>query len=129
ITPRRPFATAPQPHALLRPGRRARDHDGHPGDPQPDPGEQDRADVLVDPDSAPAADAYARPEPAGAGAAQRGVAGRSARQGRQQRQLRGVVGPGPTAGENMEREQATKFIYDLLRALTARRGSDLFITS
>src|SRR5437773_12154595 len=29
----------------------------------------------------------------------------------------------------MEREQATKFIYDLLRALTARRGSDLFITS
>src|SRR3982074_88727 len=29
----------------------------------------------------------------------------------------------------MEREQATKFIYDLLRALIARRGSDLFITS
>jgi len=24
----------------------------------------------------------------------------------------------------MEREQATKFIYDLLRALTSRRGSD-----
>jgi twitching motility protein PilU len=29
----------------------------------------------------------------------------------------------------MEREQATKFIYDLLRALVARRGSDLFITA
>ena len=29
----------------------------------------------------------------------------------------------------MEREQATKFIYDLLRALTSRRGSDLFLTS
>jgi twitching motility protein PilU len=29
----------------------------------------------------------------------------------------------------MEREQATKFIYDLLRALMARRGSDLFITA
>jgi twitching motility protein PilU len=29
----------------------------------------------------------------------------------------------------MEREQATKFIYDLLRALLAKRGSDLFITS
>src|SRR6266513_1889485 len=29
----------------------------------------------------------------------------------------------------MEREQATKFIYDLLRALIARRGSDLFITA
>ena len=28
----------------------------------------------------------------------------------------------------MEREQATKFIYDLLRALIARKGSDLFIT-
>src|SRR3970040_200757 len=29
----------------------------------------------------------------------------------------------------MEREQATKFIYDLLRALVTRKGSDLFITS
>jgi twitching motility protein PilU len=29
----------------------------------------------------------------------------------------------------MEREQATKFIYDLLRALTARKGSDLFLTA
>src|SRR5437868_15407559 len=28
----------------------------------------------------------------------------------------------------MEREQATKFIYDLLRALLAKRGSDLFLT-
>src|SRR5215831_2223546 len=29
----------------------------------------------------------------------------------------------------MEREQATKFIYDLLRALLAKRGSDLFLTA
>jgi twitching motility protein PilU len=29
----------------------------------------------------------------------------------------------------MEREQATKFIYDLLRALIARKGSDLFLTA
>src|SRR6059036_3086420 len=29
----------------------------------------------------------------------------------------------------MEREQATKFIYDLLRALVGKRGSDLFITA
>src|SRR6267142_1419424 len=29
----------------------------------------------------------------------------------------------------MEREQATKFIYDLLRALMSRRGSDLFLTA
>jgi twitching motility protein PilU len=29
----------------------------------------------------------------------------------------------------MEREQATKFIYDLPRALTSRRGSDLFLSS
>jgi twitching motility protein PilU len=29
----------------------------------------------------------------------------------------------------MEREQATKFIYDLLRTLIARKGSDLFITA
>src|SRR5678816_1655702 len=29
----------------------------------------------------------------------------------------------------MEREQATKFIYDLLRALVGKKGSDLFITA
>ena len=29
----------------------------------------------------------------------------------------------------MEREQATKFIYDLLRALVAKKGSDLFIAA
>src|SRR3990170_3938907 len=29
----------------------------------------------------------------------------------------------------MEREQAVKFIYDLLRALVAKKGSDLFITA
>src|SRR5262245_34935622 len=29
----------------------------------------------------------------------------------------------------MEREQATKFIYDLLRALQAKKGSDLFISA
>jgi twitching motility protein PilU len=29
----------------------------------------------------------------------------------------------------MEREQATKFIYDLLRALVSKKGSDLFITA
>jgi len=29
----------------------------------------------------------------------------------------------------MEREQATKFMYDLLRALIAKKGSDLFITA
>ncbi len=29
----------------------------------------------------------------------------------------------------MEREQATKFIDDLLRALLAKKGSDLFITA
>ncbi len=29
----------------------------------------------------------------------------------------------------MERDQATKFIYDLLRALLAKKGSDLFITA
>jgi twitching motility protein PilU len=29
----------------------------------------------------------------------------------------------------MEREQATKFMYDLLRALVAKKGSDLFLTA
>src|SRR6202795_4460297 len=29
----------------------------------------------------------------------------------------------------MEREQAVKFMYDLLRALLAKKGSDLFITA
>ncbi|HEY2627906.1 MAG TPA: type IV pili twitching motility protein PilT, partial [Usitatibacter sp.] len=29
----------------------------------------------------------------------------------------------------MEREQSLKFMHDLLRALIARKGSDLFITA
>ena len=28
----------------------------------------------------------------------------------------------------MERDQATKFIHDLLRLMTSRKGSDLFLT-
>src|SRR5205085_10585399 len=42
---------------------------------------------------------------------------------RQQGQLRRLI------RSAMEREQATKFIYDLLRALLAKKGSDLFITA
>ena len=44
------LADAVQAQGRLGPRRRARDHAGHGGDPQPDPREQDRADVLVDPD-------------------------------------------------------------------------------
>src|SRR6185312_6873658 len=61
---------------------------------------------------------------AGPGEAQHHLDGRGEKQGREQRQLRGLKGEAP-----MEREQATKFIYDLLRALIAKKGSDLFITS
>src|SRR4030095_9654466 len=78
------------------------------------------ADVLGDPDRAPDRHADARPEPAGAGAAQRHLQRGSARQSRQQGQLRGVT---------VEREQATKFIYDLLSALGGTKSSDLFITA
>ena len=72
--------------------RRARDHDRHARDPQPDPREQGRADVLGDPDRAPDRHADARPEPAGAGEAQHHFGGRGAQQGRQQGQLRGIEG-------------------------------------
>ena len=44
------LADAAQDQGRRRPRRRARDHDRHAGDPQPDPREQGRADVLVDPD-------------------------------------------------------------------------------
>ena len=49
-----------------RPGtdRRARDHDRHARDPEPDPREQGRADVLVDPDEPVGRHADARPVPA-----------------------------------------------------------------
>ena len=43
------LAVAAQAHRR-RPHRRARDHDRHARDPEPDPRRQDRADVLLDPD-------------------------------------------------------------------------------
>ena len=49
VAARGDFADAAQAHRR-RPRGRARDHDRHPGDPQPDPRRQDRADVLLDPD-------------------------------------------------------------------------------
>src|SRR5258708_5348677 len=66
------------------PGRRARDHDRHARDPQSHPREQDRADVLGDPDRPDIRDADARPEPAGPGEAQRHFLGRGSGQGREQ---------------------------------------------
>ena len=52
VAARGDLADAVQDQGRLGPRRRARDHDRHAGDPQPDPREQDRADVLGDPDRA-----------------------------------------------------------------------------
>ena len=60
------LADAAEDQGRPGPRRRARDHDRHAGDPQPDPREQGRADVLVDPDQPGHRHADARPEPAGA---------------------------------------------------------------
>ena len=54
---------------------------GTAGDPEPDPREQGRADVLVDPDRQQPGHADARPEPGRPRAPQHHLAGRSARQG------------------------------------------------
>ena len=64
------LADAAQDQGRPGPRRRARDHDRHAGDPQPDPREQGRADVLVDPDVAVDRHADARPVPGRAGAPQ-----------------------------------------------------------
>src|SRR6185369_9428495 len=112
-----------------------RDHDRHPRDPQPDPRGEGRADVLGDPDRPGARHADARPEPAGPREAQPHLAARSAPEGGEQGQfrrlIRGREAPSPIRqlGLLMEREQSLKFMHDLLRALIARKGSDLFITA
>ena len=90
------------------PRRGARDHDRHPGDPQPDPREQDRADVLGDPDRPPDRHADARPEPAGAGGAQPDLERRGARQGDEQRQLRGGVDHGTRTGNQIHLRPAAR---------------------
>ena len=72
--------------------------------------------------------ADARPEPAGAGAAQRHFVGRSARQGGQQGQLRGLARR-ETPGARWNENRQSSSCYDLLRALVAKKGSDLFITA
>ena len=97
------------------PRRGARDHDRHAGDPQPDPREQDRADVLGDPD---------RPVSIGMQTLDQCLTelvratwssspeARAARRS-QQRHLRRLSA---RAQETiMEREQAIKFMHDLLR--------------
>ncbi len=87
IAARGDLADAVQDQGRRRPRRLARDHDRHARDPQPHPREQDRADVLGDPDRAAARHADPRPEPAGTGEAQRHRLGRSAQQGREQGQF------------------------------------------
>ena len=67
-----------------RPHRGARDHDRDAGDPEPDPREQDRPDVLVDPDRAGPGHADARPMPHGHAGQGARLEGRGALQGRQQ---------------------------------------------
>src|SRR5574337_857575 len=125
IADRGDLADAVQDQGRVGAGRGARDHDRHPGDPQPDPREQGRADVLGDPDRAEPGHADARPEPRRPGAAQRRRGRRSARQGALPRELPRLTPGGPT----MERDQASKFINDLLRLLVSRNGSDLFLTA
>ena len=78
---RRDLADAVQDQGRRGPRRGARDHARHAGHPQPDPREQGRADVLVDPDRQQRRHADARPEPRRPGAAQHRLAGRSTRQG------------------------------------------------
>ena len=60
---RRDLADALQDQGRGGTGRRARDHARHGGDPEPDPREQGRADVFVDPDRQQHRHADARPEP------------------------------------------------------------------
>ena len=50
VAARRDLADAAEDQGRQRPRRGARDHDRHAGHPQPDPREQDRADVFGDPD-------------------------------------------------------------------------------
>ena len=77
----------------IGPRRRARDHDRHLGDQEPDPREQDRADVLSHPDRPEPGHADAGPEPDRPGAPQPGLAGRGPRQGQDPRKLPRIDGP------------------------------------
>ena len=70
---------------------------GHLGHQEPDPREQDRADVLVDPDRLQPGHADAGPEPGRPGAAQHRLAGRGAREGQVSREFPGVNRPSPEA--------------------------------
>jgi twitching motility protein PilT len=112
-----------------RPHRGARDHDRHAGDPQPDPRGQDRADVLGDPDRPGARHADARPVPAGPAAQGPGQPRRGPLQGPEQGRLLGGLSTPGTGVNHMERDQAIRFIHDLLRKMVEVKGSDLFLTA
>ena len=72
--------------------------------------------------------ADARPEPGRPGAAQHHRRRRSARQGQDPRELPRLK-PQRTRTTIMERDQASKFVNDLLRLMVSRNGSDLFLTA
>jgi Tfp pilus assembly pilus retraction ATPase PilT len=77
--------------------------------------------------------ADARPEPAGPGAAQRRVRGRSAHARRPTRTVPVTGLSAAPFAKDKEESHGTrsgiKFMHDLLRAMVAKKASDLFITA
>jgi twitching motility protein PilT len=120
------------------PGRRARDHDRHAGDPQPDPRSQGRADECRDPDRRLGRHADARPVPDRPGAAQRDLDGRSPQRGPGQGQLPRLTG---RYGDRSARRSTllgfTRWNANRPRSscttccklMVASNGSDLFLTA
>ena len=82
----------------------------------------------VDPDRAEHGHADARPDPDRAGQAQHRFAGRGAQPRQDARELPRLT-PQTQGFAVMERDQASKFVNDLLRLMVSRNGSDLFLTA
>ena len=58
----------------------------------------------------------------------RNVIAGARREGQVPRKLPGLINQATNEGNQMERDQASKFVNDLLRLMLARSGSDLFLT-
>ncbi len=90
---------------------------------------QGGADVFDHPDQQQRGHADAGPEPDGFGAPQPHQRGRGTQQGQIPGKLPRLTPLQVFGKSNMERDQASKFINDLLKLMVSRKGSDLFITA
>ena len=124
------LADAAQDQGRQRARRGARDHDRHAGDPQPDPREQDRADVLGDPDR-PARSACRRSTRTCRSWCKRNIISSAEARGKAANKDNFQLGSGSTGTQEQQwnENRPSNSSTTCCALMVAKKGSDLFITA